>query len=665
MDPNYLKYLSSMGIDPSQYIEMQANYLRLLANCYSANENPRPSSASSVTKHSITEKNAKKQKENYDEAELNENSFQEEPAIKTKPVNLYDEIPIKSLTLPFEKFLEQEIKKTELNEELNISSPKHTFLKRKSQKILPKKETTPNVSSPKSQFSNFLNEDTNNSSKLNQNPKQSLKEDSKNLESNTDESQSLSNPQKPKHLNPETTQNDSNPHNQDHNLPTSLSNQSLNSQKPRQDFLKRGEGKLCTRKRASSLARLEHKKSKLGESQKVDEDSREESSEYEAKEIIPEVKNKNYLKYKKLAKELEEKKFKLEKDATEFYKMRENEVKTLESWKNEEIKRINEEKKRAEKSFKVHDVFELENLKREIKQLKSSLLKNEEKYNGTVESLKEIIETLTKRNHELQKILQEKTFDGLECERTGKSASQVSVKMKPVRASLRHTKQETPKFKKSETSKVPPTFTFKLPDKTHIGKSSAPSVPSIPSTDSPPLIEISLEDTTPEKIQQIIEDNKTQKICKDGKQEIIFSNGVKKEIFPDGFIIVHFNNNDRKETFPDGKIVYHFFENQTVQTTFPDGLQLYEFSNGQTEKHFSDGTVEIKFPDGTVKSVFTNGDEESLFPDGTVQKVNKLGVKVVEFVNGMKDTILADGSKIRVYPDGKVRKTAPDGKVVE
>ena len=37
MDPGYLKYLSSYGVDPRQYIEMQANYLRLLANYYSSN----------------------------------------------------------------------------------------------------------------------------------------------------------------------------------------------------------------------------------------------------------------------------------------------------------------------------------------------------------------------------------------------------------------------------------------------------------------------------------------------------------------------------------------------------------------------------------------------------------------------------------------------------
>ena len=684
MDPNYLKYLSSLGIDASQYIEMQANYLRLLANCYSTNENPRPASASSAaSKNSMTGKNTIKQIQNYDEAESNEISFQEDPIIKRKPANLYDEIPIKSLALPFEKFLEEEMRRNEESEESSSSRSRHSFLKRKSQKVIPTKETTPNISSPKSQFSAFLNSNSNQKVKQDQNPRGSLTAESKNLPPSTEDpqrpqlptalSQSSHKNIRTKNPNLETEENDSNPNTQDRSLSNSTSKKPLNpkpssgqaagdSPKPRQEFLKRGEGKLCTQKRSSSLAKLEIKRSKLEKSQKVEEDSSIESSELESKEIIPELKDKNYLKYKKLAKELEVKKQKLEKDATEFYKMRENEVKTLESWKSEEIKKIHEDKKRIERDYRPQDVFELDNLKREIKQLKSTLSRNEEKYDKTVESLKEIIETLTTRNHEMQKILQEKTFDFLGCEKPLKSSSEVSVKMRPLRTSLRQTKEQTPKFKKPEISKVPPTFTFKLPDKKQLDRSSAQSSRSI---DSPPLVEISLEDKNPERAQEVIEESKTHKISEDGKREIVFSNGVKKEIFPDGFIIVHFNNKDRKETFPDGKIVYRFFENQTVQTTLPDGLQLFEFSNGQTEKHFLDGTVEIKFPDGTVKCVFTNGDEESFFPDGTVQKVDRLGVKVIEFVNGMKDTILADGSKIRVYPDGKIRKTAPDGKVVE
>lgn len=35
MDPSYLNYLATYGIEPMKYMEMQANYLRYLASCYS------------------------------------------------------------------------------------------------------------------------------------------------------------------------------------------------------------------------------------------------------------------------------------------------------------------------------------------------------------------------------------------------------------------------------------------------------------------------------------------------------------------------------------------------------------------------------------------------------------------------------------------------------
>ena len=62
-----------------------------------------------------------------------------------------------------------------------------------------------------------------------------------------------------------------------------------------------------------------------------------------------------------------------------------------------------------------------------------------------------------------------------------------------------------------------------------------------------------------------------------GKKDVIFNNGVKREVFPDGYTIVYFNNNDIKQTYPDQKVVYYFAEAKTTQSTFPDGLQVFKF----------------------------------------------------------------------------------------
>ena len=133
MDPAYAKYLSSFGVNPTQYIEMQANYLRLLANCYSNPEKPKSppllQKEESPGLITINEIQICEEKE-----EFNGPEFKEDPAYFQKSVNTHDEIPIKSLAIPFEKLLEEELKK---NEELPKSQKekksKHEFLKRKSE----------------------------------------------------------------------------------------------------------------------------------------------------------------------------------------------------------------------------------------------------------------------------------------------------------------------------------------------------------------------------------------------------------------------------------------------------------------------------------------------------------------------------------------------------
>ena len=41
-------------------------------------------------------------------------------------------------------------------------------------------------------------------------------------------------------------------------------------------------------------------------------------------------------------------------------------------------------------------------------------------------------------------------------------------------------------------------------------------------------------------------DGKVQKVYANGKKEVLFTNGVKREVWPDGYSIVFFNNSDIK-----------------------------------------------------------------------------------------------------------------------
>ena len=161
--------------------------------------------------------------------------------------------------------------------------------------------------------------------------------------------------------------------------------------------------------------------------------------------------------------------------------------------------------------------------------------------------------------------------------------------------------------------------------------------------------------------QRVYNDGKVVKKYENGKTEIAFANGVRKETFPDSYMVIYFNNKDIKQVYPDGKVVYYFAEANTTQTTLTDGLQVFKFASGQIEKHYPDGTKEINFSDGTLKCIFADGEEESIFADGTVQRIEKNGVKAIEYPNGEKEITFPDGMVIKEFPDGRIRKTYADG----
>jgi len=92
---------------------------------------------------------------------------------------------------------------------------------------------------------------------------------------------------------------------------------------------------------------------------------------------------------------------------------------------------------------------------------------------------------------------------------------------------------------------------------------------------------------------KVSSDGKVAKVFSNGKTELKFANGVRRESFPDGYTIVYFTNNDIKQTHVNGKVVYYFAKAKTTQTTFPDGLQVFKFPTGQLEKHYPDHTKEI------------------------------------------------------------------------
>lgn len=587
MDHKYASQANIRPLSPVQYLESQVYYLRYLATHYS------PFS----TQRSV--QTVKKKPEileiDLDFSEKSEIFTEKVEKISKKPenftekwkINPHDEIPVKALSEPYEKVTEKEPKFFDKLKRKNSSKPKQSFLKRKSQKVVPNKETTPNIRTSQSKLATYLNSNKNCDDFLECDEKS--KEDiiqfpaervkySLIHKKNLDEKSSTS----------------------------SVSPKKLSSAKSARtlNMFHKSQGAFNT----SRQPNLPHKNLAASSSPRTMKSSVKSLNQAQA--------------YNKKIKEVEEKIKKVEVDTMKFTKMRESELKSLKNIKSETAKRLLTEQKSLESLQKKFSSPNLSSLRQEVRDLSHQISANEEFHNKEIERLKDFIETLSQQNSELLKKMYERGQEYLDS-KSLQNLSEISADNKILIPDQHPTKNMNVK------PDCIPTFTLNLPSpknslKTGLNKENKPK--------------------------------ESEKKYEDGKREIYFSNGVKKEVFPDGFILVNFKNKDKKELFPDGRTVYHFFETDTVQTTYPDGLLVLEFPNGQIEKHFVDGSKEIKFADGTLKCIFADGQEESVYPNGTLEKVNKDGVRIVEYANGIKDTFLVDGSKVRVLADGSVKK---------
>ena len=117
------------------------------------------------------------------------------------------------------------------------------------------------------------------------------------------------------------------------------------------------------------------------------------------------------------------------------------------------------------------------------------------------------------------------------------------------------------------------------------------------------------------------------KIYDKNKIEIDLINGDKKEIYNDKYEVIYYFNGDIKQTFKDkNKQVFFFKEQKITKTTLGKGLQIIKYNdNNQLEKIFTNGTKNISFSDGTLKYILPDGLTETYFPDGRVEKKLKNG----------------------------------------
>ncbi|TPX30558.1 hypothetical protein SmJEL517_g05894 [Synchytrium microbalum] len=335
-------------------------------------------------------------------------------------------------------------------------------------------------------------------------------------------------------------------------------------------------------------------------------------------------------------------KLKLEQDAFDEYKHQEMEK--IRVTRVQELKNLRREKIAWDQQRKVADLVptkrerqELESLKKKIDDMSNIAKQRESRLQLTIDRLKRQVDTLTKRNMELQDevrvlehdrvahvVLQKETTLPLVIKHTqssldiptaglgglaGASTSTSSL----VKVHQRHSGS-------SDTGLKP---TAAVVQQQHL----KPKQSAIPVAVTPITAVSGEPDSTlvalAEKLGVTgtykdipVGESKLERVFDNGVKLVWYRNGTTKEMYPDGNIVVRFVNGDYKRVTSNKHTVYWYAEPRTLHTTHPDGLQIYEFANGQVEKHYPDSR-EIHFPDGTKKYIFADGDEECVFPDGS------------------------------------------------
>ncbi|XP_067650428.1 centromere protein J-like isoform X2 [Haliotis asinina] len=420
----------------------------------------------------------------------------------------------------------------------------------------------------------------------------------------------------------------------------------------------------------------------------------------------------------KLRKDREELLGKLRQEICDFEKEKDLEVKRLEEFRAQEIKKLKHERKLFEQYQKTvrsmpdkREREEIDALKRQLSELQDEMKKKEARWTSANNRLRQRLEVVEMENQELKeevKLLEKRRLEMMQRETQKKNGVQksfprsstptedkergaksvVNVNHDPVARPALPSHQPLLNGSQHSQSTV-------RPDPAHgyvhnmSGDAIPRSQPSAPlslprsSSQSPDddtssvgaVVNLPRKQTTKfssenpaidkgdrEYEETQYPDGKVERTYSNGAREILFANGTRKEISSDGqSIIVSFFNGDIKQIFPDQRVVYFYADAQTTHTTYPDGLEILQFQNNQIEKHYPDGTKEITFPDQTIKYLFPNGSEESIFPDGTVIRVEKSGDKTMEFPNGQRE-IHTEAFKRREYPDGTVKTVYPDGR---
>ena len=85
--------------------------------------------------------------------------------------------------------------------------------------------------------------------------------------------------------------------------------------------------------------------------------------------------------------------------------------------------------------------------------------------------------------------------------------------------------------------------------------------------------------------QHITDIGTVERTYESGRIERIYSNSVKVDTYPDGYVITYYTNGNIKQVFPKGKKTVEYYKDlKLTQTKFKSGLEIKHYENGHLEK---------------------------------------------------------------------------------
>jgi hypothetical protein len=253
----------------------------------------------------------------------------------------------------------------------------------------------------------------------------------------------------------------------------------------------------------------------------------------------------------------------LQEALEKFRSEKEDIIKNVENWKNEEIRKMKKERLNQEKNAKFVNIGS----KKELEEI--------EEIRNIIEKLKEDSAAMDTRQ-----IL---TMDKLK-----KQLDEFSTQNVLLEQELRYLEK-----RRIQSMNEP--------------KSSKKKAPAQASGSS----------------QQVLYKNGAKKeVFPDGRVLITYPNGDSKETFPDGKQIYNFSEAGTIQTSMSDGLQIIEFQNGQVEKHFPDGSKEIRFGDGSVKHIYSDGSEEIEYPDGTVQKTDCKKVKYIEFPNGHKDIIN-------------------------------------------